>query len=365
MNVYIIYRNFLNKDKTTVSLGGIQTYIINLCHVIEDLNMTPIICQISDTDFMSRYENIRVCAFCANDATLSKTVISKLSLKDEPIIFGSHELIVDYSGPSIAIQHGITWDTPVHAELIGWKNLLYIFQRARMGYKTLKLIAKVDHLVCVDYNFVNWYRTQVAHPETEMTVIPNFAQPQEVIAKDSTSINIIFARRMFWYRGTRVFIEVMEELLSKYNNLNFTIAGTGPDEELFRQKFKDNPHVQIMHYKSEDSYLIHRNQHIAVIPTLGSEGTSLSLLEAMASQCAIVCTNVGGMTNIVIDNYNGLIVNPNKNSILQALIHLIDNENDRAYMAYNGYQTVEAGFSLSIWMKKWHDIIVEAFLKKS
>ncbi|WP_420491566.1 glycosyltransferase [Neobacillus drentensis] len=52
---------------------------------------------------------------------------------------------------------------------------------------------------------------------------------------------------------------------------------------------------------------------------LGSEGTSLSLLEAMAAKCAEIATNVGGMTNIILDNYNGLIINPDESELYLAL----------------------------------------------
>lgn len=361
MNIYIIYRNFLNKDLKTVSVGGIQTYLLNLCDVIQNNGASPVICQISDHDFETNYANIKIYGFVANENSLSKKVVKKLNLSNEPLIFGSHELIISYKGPSIAIQHGITWDTPVHPELSGLKNQLYIFQRARMGFRLLKQISKVDHLVCVDYNFVNWYRTQVAHSDIGMTVVPNFADSQSVIKKPVDSINIIFARRLFWYRGTRLMLDIMDELLQEYSNIRITIAGSGPDESLFVSRYANNTRVEIIHYQSNESYKIHSDKHIAVVPTLGSEGTSLSLLEAMASHCAVVCTNVGGMTNIIVDGFNGLIINPDKQSLKYALKKLINNSELRMSIAERGFETVEHGFSLSLWKEKWSSIIKSTF----
>lgn len=360
-NIYIIYRNFLNKDLKTVSVGGIQTYLLNLCDVIQKIGASPIICQISERNFESTYGDIKVFGFVANDKTLSKIVVKTLNLSSQPVIFGSHELIINYSGPSIAIQHGITWDTPVHSELSGLKNQLYTFQRARMSFRLLQQISKVDHLVCVDYNFVNWYRTQVAHPDIDMTVVPNFADSQNKLEKPSDFINIIFARRLFWYRGTRLMLEVMDELLHEYSNIRITIAGSGPDESLFVSKYAHNNRVEIIHYRSDESYKIHSDKHIAVVPTLGSEGTSLSLLEAMASHCAVVCTNVGGMTNIVIDGFNGLVINPDKDSLKKALVHLIENKDLRMRIAERGFDTVNNGFSLKLWKEKWYNIIKFVF----
>lgn len=361
MNIYIIYRNFLNADKKTVSIGGIQTYILNLIDVIKSLNCIPVICQIGKERYSVKYQGTMVHAYNTTELELSKNVINDLHLINEPIIFGTHELIVDYKGPSIAIHHGITWDVPVHQELNKKLNILYVFQRARMAYKTVKQISKTKCLVCVDYNFVNWYRTQVAYPSTHMSVIPNFAIPQDNVIKPTDRINLLFARRLFWYRGTRLFYDIMGELLEKNLNLYITIAGEGEDEEMFKQKYSSHPRVELIHYKSEDSYKIHRDKHIAIVPTIGSEGTSLSLLEAMASKCAVVCSNVGGMSNIVINGFNGRMINPDKIELRNAIQQLIDTPQMCSFLSENAFRTVQGAFSLNVWKSYWKEVIEKEF----
>lgn len=46
----------------------------------------------------------------------------------------------------------------------------------------------------------------------------------------------------------------------------------------------------------------------------------------MAAGCAVICTNVGGMTNIIIDGYNGLMINPDEDSLYKALDRLIEDK---------------------------------------
>lgn len=58
-------------------------------------------------------------------------------------------------------------------------------------------------------------------------------------------------------------------------------------------------------------------------------GTSLSLFEAMVARCAIVCTNVGGTTNIVLDGFNGFMVRPVADEIREAIEELIINQKKR------------------------------------
>ena len=87
------------------------------------------------------------------------------------------------------------------------------------------------------------------------------------------------------------------------------------------------------------------------MPTIGSEGTSFSLFEAMGSGCACICSNVGGMTNIIIDGYNGFLVNPDSESFCNKIELLVKNKNLRRRVRKNAYKTIKEGFSKEIWEK--------------
>ena len=189
-------------------------------------------------------------------------------------------------------------------------------------------------------------------------MIPNFSViPSSIPEKNNKIVHIIFARRLFTYRGTRLFANVAERLLNKYHDIKITIAGTGPDEKYIQQKLSKYTQVEFCTYNNDESLSIHADKDIAVVPTLGSEGTSLSLLEAMASGCAVVCTNVGGMTNIILDGYNGYIINPEEEALYAAMTSLIENKDTRKMLQLNAYNTVSHAFSLEKWQKKWLQVI--------
>jgi glycosyltransferase involved in cell wall biosynthesis len=156
------------------------------------------------------------------------------------------------------------------------------------------------------------------------------------------------------YRGTRIFYEAIERILKEFDNVLVTIAGDGPDEIWLKDRLGKNQNVEFICYSSHESLLIHSNKQIAVIPTVGSEGTSLSLLEAMASKCAVICTDVGGLTNVIIDGYNGIIVPAGEpNALYEAIKNLIIDETLRENVANMGYETVATSFSLSKWKSAW------------
>lgn len=259
---------------------------------------------------------------------------------------------------SISIQHGICWDIPRHEKFSPFLNSIYTFNRSRQAFKILERIRKVNNIVCVDYNFVNWYRAVAAYEAVKLHVIPNFTEIAPVVEKPGDRINLIFARRFEIYRGTRIFANAISRILNEYNNVYVTVAGSGPDEGYLKEKlFPFGERVVFTRYMSGEALKIHADKHIAVVPTVGSEGTSLSLLEAMSSQCAVVCTNVGGMTNIVIDGYNGLMVSPNENALFEAVSKLVSDSKMRERLATRAYETVKEGFSYDKWKASWKKLL--------
>lgn len=100
------------------------------------------------------------------------------------------------------------------------------------------------------------------------------------------------------------------------------------------------------------------NHHITLIPTYGSEGTSFSLLEGMACGAIPVASNVGGMTNIVVDGFNGFLVEPTSNEYFKVIENIILMEkNQLRILSENARATLEKGFSKEIWETEWLNYI--------
>lgn len=366
--VYILYGSFYTEDGKSLTIGGIQTYIKSLIPIIKSINMIPLIYQYANRNFVNSFHGCSVVGVKVKDKwnsskkvkVLYQTCLRNFDVNFDILIFATADMIIRNDiKRSICIQHGITWDVKKHENYSHNKNMLFILWKAILAWKYLRNLIYTKILVCVDYNFLNWYRTQVAYIENNVFVIPNCTDIPFQIYKPKGNVNIIFARRFQTYRGTRLFSDVIEKITKEYKNVNITFAGSGPDEKYLKEKFTNFDNVSFIKYDSSDSLKIHKNKHIAVIPTIGSEGTSLSLLEAMASKCAVIATNVGGMTNIVLDKYNGLLINPDKENLYSALEKLITDENFRNRISENAYKSVEAAFNKDIWAIRWKEIFEE------
>lgn len=369
MHVHIIFDLFLTKDGSRKSIGGVETYISNLCNVILKSGFQVSVYQLSNQEFVKNIDGVQVFGYpFPGDNKRGKRLLEKcrekFDVEKDLLIFGNDLIACPAKGlRSITIQHGIFWDIPRNTCTSELKYFAKFVLTCLETWSFIQHVSYSQKLICVDYNFVNWYRAVTPFPKVDMKVIPNFTQIAPAFEKKSLMdsdrpVKIMFARRFWDFRGTRIFKDAAKRLLAEYPNIDITLAGDGPDEKLLKRELDGYENVHFITYASHESLKIHADKDIAVVPTLASEGTSLSLLEAMSAQCAVVCTNVGGMTNIVIDGYNGLMISPDADSLYDAMKKLVEDAMLRKKLAAKAYETVQEGFSLERWEDSWRQVIM-------
>jgi len=370
MKFILIYSKIFNlKDNDILSqIGGVQRYMYELGKLLKNnFNEKVVLIQFGDEDKFLNYENLEIYQY--KNKTV-KELINNLRFKkfidsDDVIIWGSDTLSIKTEYRSISIQHGIACDYFSRENKL--QKFCYKIPLLALGYKFLQLFKsysvfeKTKYRVCVDYNFLNWYRTIniYRYNMDNIHVIPNFTKIPEFKEKEEKEKLIIsFARRFHHRRGAKLLCEVADDLLKDFTSLEFWFAGEGEElnyVESLKEKYPLN--VKFTKFSQNSTFDYHQKVDIAVVPTIASEGTSLSLLEAMACSCTVVCTNVGGMTNIVLDEFNGLLVNPERQDLKQALTKVINSYELRSKLGSNAYLTAKESFNLELWEKKWLALI--------
>lgn len=248
--------------------------------------------------------------------------------------------------------------SPLKRALVNY-GLTWVYKTLQR-HKAIKIFENSKAAVCVDYNFLNWYRTyrSSAQISNKIHVIPNFTDiPAEPIEKSNDKISIVFARRFVDRRGVDIALQLASKLVSKYDNVEFYFAGDGPKLPLVKKLVESHERVFLTKFDSSKSIDFHRDFSIAIVPSVGSEGTSLSLLEAMASNCAVVASNVGGMTNIILNNFNGSLVPPTFDEFYKELCDLIETKERLITYQKNAYITAKSSFSKANWEKEWVKVL--------
>ena len=345
-------------------MGGVEKYIADLGTLLSGAGCDVIVCQYAAENFCVNFRGFTVLG--VKGARSAKDLIAWIDTyghdyNRDILIFATDFMIAPSKfRHTIAIQHGIAWDEAYLGKASTPKNYTAVLKNALRSIVKTRRYMYCNELVCVDYNFINWYRTQVSGISMHITCIPNYAEvPPEITRKDTRNISIVFARRLVQYRGTRLFADSAANILKKYPDVSITIAGKGPDEDYMRAKLGHFPNVTFTSYSAEDSVDFHKRFSIAAVPTVKHEGTSLALLEAMSAGCAPVSSNIGGLSNILIDGYNGLMINPEQAELEAALEKLITSPELRHKLSENAYNTVKEGFSFSKWSERWLKVIAE------
>lgn len=369
----IVFGKLFDFNFKEITIGGIQTYIQELATLLKERNKKVAIIQMSnqpESKVINDVTYIGVGKKGKRHFTFKELAYEAIPLlsSNGVIVWGNDQQSCKLKNvTTVAIQHGITFDIEGLESRVKKRlsstclNPLYRLTQRINGKRSFE---NSDYLVCVDYNYLNWYRTYVSSlkENNNIFVIPNFT---EIMSrnpcndKKSNKVSIAFARRFVERRGCLQFTSAIEKILDEKYDIEVFIAGDGPYEVDMRKKLEKYENVFFTKFKAGESLDFHRNKSIAVIPSLGSEGTSLSLLEAMSAGCAVIATNVGGLTNIVIDEYNGIICSPSEQSIYNAILRLIEDCELREKLQSYAYDTVVNGFSIDIWKRKWNDVFDE------
>ena len=140
----------------------------------------------------------------------------------------------------------------------------------------------------------------------------------------------LYPRRIYSARGYDITIDAFDKLFAEYGNKIFLkFVGQIDNDEVkekigfFMKKYPD--FVSREEFEMDEMYKAYQNTDVVLIPTRYSEGTSLSCIEAMGCEKAIIATTVGGLPNLVFNDYNGLLISPTANDLYDAAKKIIDN----------------------------------------
>lgn len=366
MKINILTHSFIDpyNHSGSIFLGGSERYTRDLAYLLYNNGYEVEVHQPAKDDFYIKFEDIPIHGYSYRDGigTSIKKMIYKTNNERKIFIswFTSQLFLTDNF---ICINHGIDWDFPEYM------NKSMIIRNISANLK------KARGVVSVDTNFINWARTIYADETNRINYIPNYADENiffprnksditiDINGYDKNKLTIVYPRRICRERGTLEMTKVAEKLLNKYNNIQIVFVGEGHyQDEVYKQfiNWKKNKPVIHVSLEFDEMYKAYQMADIVVIPTQYAEGTSLSCLEAMSMKKAIVATNIGGLCNLILPDFNGKLVNRDSQSIYNAICELIENESKRNSLAENAYK-VSKSFTKEIWEKRWLEFIKMVF----
>jgi glycosyltransferase involved in cell wall biosynthesis len=390
MKVQIFTRNFVGsipgfEIKGDSTIGGAEVYIKDLSKMLVDMGFEV---EIVQATYNEPWEKV-IEGTKAKNITLNKSerfffplilpsMFSKMEERDSLKIYNGAGLAIGRdtkNGKALGIFHGVEWDTSFFGyvsreikyrsktNLSGILDTLirYVYF-AVFDPMFVKIgISKLDKVVSVDSNIFNYIPSRL---KPKIEVVHNYVdcqlfKPSPPYEKQIKTIMV--PRNLNPGRGVYLVPEIAKEMLKVRKDFLFKITGTGPLKDYLEKKIHEEAledYVKLIgHVSHENMPELYRESYIVLIPTIFSEGTSLSALEALASQRVLVTTDVGGLKEIGQNMEAKVIVKPDSKDIAEKLLLLLDNHDLYERIAKQGRDYVCRSFNKTIWQDKWKKIM--------
>lgn len=157
-------------------------------------------------------------------------------------------------------------------------------------------------------------------------------------------------------------IFLAKALEQKNVNFHLTIAGSGNEEAWLRQQFdshgfSNSPKITFAGSVPYDQMPDRWKASDICVMVSDFEGTSVSMLEAMAQGCVPVVTRVSGTAQVIREGINGFTVPVGNMEQMAARIQMLDSDRNQLQQAgINAHQTVLKEFSFDQYLRWFRDL---------
>ena len=150
---------------------------------------------------------------------------------------------------------------------------------------------------------------------------------------------IIFAGRLSSEKGIDILIKIGKKLSS---DTQLIILGTGPEEQKINELTKTQKNIHYLGYQSKENTIsLIRGSDILIQPSL-KEGISSTILESMACNTVVIASNVGGNTELIENNINGILIDSKEiDSFVEQITTLLNNVELRKSLENQALNTVK------------------------
>jgi len=185
----------------------------------------------------------------------------------------------------------------------------------------------------------------VMPPGLAISPLPPKGESQESFGIVSTKLQFAFIGRVTQIKRPDRFLDVVSEVKSRDIKVDFFIAGDGELMEMCRERIlREDLPVKILGWQSDIEKVLSAAD--AVILTSDNEGTPLSLIQAGMAGLPVVTTNVGSVSEIVMNDTTGIITSLNVHEIASAIEKLVNDSQLRDQLGANAQQFTAAYFGV-------------------
>lgn len=308
-------------------------------------------------DSVEKYENITIYRYAKSFSVGYFNVSFGLfykPLKHQVDIVHAHSSgIAGFTAIQYARRKHIPFVLTHHGELSaeGYDNFI---QRMCASFYRKYLMEKVlsypNVIISPSESFINESKFLGKYRD-KIVVIPNGINLEEFgipysreECKSKLGLNgnnvVLFIGTLYPIKGLHILLKAMPKIIKDHENTIFVFIGGGDIDKYkgLSEELGVKKHVKFAGFIGDASKkaLYYKAAEVFVLPSL-RESFGVVNLEAMACGIPIVASNVGGIPDVIKHGENGLLVPPkDPEALADAIIYLLENEEEREKMGRNG-----------------------------
>lgn len=187
------------------------------------------------------------------------------------------------------------------------------------------------------------------HPEDD--------QKSESVGTSDNPIKILSVGRLEWKKGYEFAFQAIRELLDQGISVLYQVIGEGNRSDALyfaRHQLGLEESVEFCGSLTHIQVIQHLNVADILLHSSLSEGFCNAVLEAQAMQVPVVCTDVGGLPENVVDGMTGFVV-PRRNpqAMAEKLLMLVKDPSLRHSMGTAGCARVQSCFQIDQQLDSW------------
>jgi glycosyltransferase involved in cell wall biosynthesis len=193
-----------------------------------------------------------------------------------------------------------------------WKNRMWHWAYHRQMYR--QAFRGADYAIVANREAAAALQLLHGLEPERVWFIPNGVDEGFFLPRTAASegLRVLFVGTWLDRKGVHYLRDAFVELAKANRSVKLTIAGCMVAEGEVRKWFPEEVQARLTvrpAVAAVEMPLVYAEHDVFLFPSL-VEGMPLSLLEAMASGMAVVTTDACGMSDVVEDGYNGLLVKP-------------------------------------------------------
>jgi len=230
--------------------------------------------------------------------------------------------------------------------------------------RAAKILKKSDLILCQGTYWKNFFTENFALDEQKLVVINNCIDYKQFYKKnlqeDEPPLSVLFMGWVDKNKGIFDLVKAMELLKDK--NIRWKFAGDGIGMTELKEKLKETGLAEKTDIYGwifgEIKLKALQQADVFVLPSY-REGLPNAVLEAMAAQTAVICSNVGAIPDLINQGENGFMVEAGDHlDLVNRITEIYQDRELRIKLSKNAHSTIKNSFSLEAIIPKFEALLL-------